>query len=109
MQGIDAAQQLAFVKAEGESVIRLPGSRLPRWFLTREDDRKAVKVGDNGSVHALIERKQAGLMRQELADGDSLLAILRELRPVNTYAFFEVEPAARVGDGERHSGQTFGG
>src|SRR6516162_118985 len=109
MQGIDAAQQLAFVKAEGESVIRLPGPRLPRRFLTREDDRKAVEVGDNASVHGLIERKQACLMRQELADGDSLLALLRELRPVSTDTFLEVEPPARVGDSERHGGQTFGG
>ena len=48
-------------------------------------------------------------MCQELAHGDSFFALLRELRPVLAHPLFVVEPAPRVGDGERHGGQALGG
>jgi hypothetical protein len=48
-------------------------------------------------------------VRQKLADRDSLFAPLRELRPLRAHAFLVVEPAPRVGDGECHGGQPFGG
>ena len=109
MLRIDAAQQLAFVEPESEGVIGLPRSGLPRGFLTRQHDRQAIEVGDDAAIDGLVEREQARLVGQELADGDSLLAVLRELRPVRADPFFVVEPSARVRDGERHRGQALGG
>jgi hypothetical protein len=46
---------------------------------------------------------------QELADGDLFLALLRELRPVPADRRFVVDPAARMGNGQRHRRQALGG
>jgi hypothetical protein len=46
---------------------------------------------------------------EELADRDSLFALLGEFRPVRAHPFFVVEPSAGVGDGKRHRGQPLGG
>jgi len=46
---------------------------------------------------------------QELADSDSFLALLRELRPVRAHPFFVVQPSAGVGNSQRHRGQTLRG
>ena len=72
MPRIDPAQQLAFVEAEGDRVIRLPRARLPRRLLASEDDRQPIEVGDHAPVDRLVEREQAGLVSQQLADGDCL-------------------------------------
>ena len=85
MLRIDPAQQLAFVEPERDGVIRLPRSGLPRGLLTRQHDRQAIEIGDDAAIDRLVEREQPRLVRQELADGDSLLALLRELRPVRRH------------------------
>jgi len=72
-------------------------------------DREAIEFADEASIDRLVEREQACLMCQELADSDSLLAVLRELWPVRAYPLFVVEPSARVGNGERHRGQPLCG
>jgi thiol-disulfide isomerase/thioredoxin len=46
---------------------------------------------------------------EQLADGDLLFPMLRELGPVPGHWLFVIEPAARVGKRERHSGQTLRG
>jgi hypothetical protein len=48
-------------------------------------------------------------VRQKLAHRYSVLPLLREFGPVRGYAFFVVQPAARVRDGERHRSQAFRG
>ena len=90
-------------------VIGLPRPRLPRRLLTRQHDGEAIEVGDDAAIDGLVERVQPCLVRQELADGDSLLALLRELRPVGAHTFLVIEPASRVREGERHRGQALGG
>ena len=82
MPRIDPAQQLAFVEPEGDRVIGLPRARLPRRLLPSQHDREAIEVGDHAAIDRLVEREQPGLVRQQLADGDRLLALLRELGPV---------------------------
>ncbi len=89
-------------------VIGLPRARLPRGFLTGQHDGQAIEVGDEAAIHGLVEREQPCLVCEELADGDSLFALLRELRPVRAHPLFVVEPAAGVGDGQRHRGQALG-
>ena len=109
MLRIDPAQQLAFVVAEGDRVIGLPRARLPGRFLASQHDRQPIEVGDQTPVRLLIEGKQTRLMRQQLADGDSLLALLGELRPVGGDAFLVVEPAPGMGERQRHRRQALGG
>lgn len=53
------------------------GSRFPRGFLTRQHDRQAIEVGDDAAIDGLVEREEPRLVCQELADGDSLFALLR--------------------------------
>src|SRR5262249_37688289 len=55
----------------------------------------------------LVEGVQPSLMREELADGDAVLALLREFRPVGAHALFIVQPPARMSDRKRHGGQPF--
>src|SRR5262245_35297834 len=47
-------------------------------------------------------------MRQQLANGDALFTMLRELRPVGAHPFVVVEPAARVRECQRHGSQALG-
>jgi len=46
---------------------------------------------------------------EQLANGDLLFAVLRELGPVRGDPLFVIEPAPRVGDGQGHRGQALGG
>ena len=108
MVRIDAAQQLALVEPEGDAVIGLPRARFPRGLLTGQHDGQAIEIGDEAAIQRLVEHVQPRLVCQELADGDSLFALLRELRPVRAHPFFVVEPSPRVGDGQRHRGQALG-
>ena len=48
-------------------------------------------------------------MRQKLTDGDPLLSVLRELRPVGADALLVVEPSSGVRNGQHHRGQPLGG
>lgn len=90
-------------------MVRLTSAGLPRRFLTRHNDSQSIEVGNDTSIHGLIKSEQACLMRQELADGDLSLAVLREFRPIYACLFFVVKPAPGVSDGESHRGQTLGG
>ena len=65
MLRVDAPQQLALIKTEGDGVIRLPRSRRPRRFLARQHDGKAIEVADQLAGHRLVEREQAGLAAAE--------------------------------------------
>ena len=70
MLRIHAPQELAFVKPEGEGMIRLPRPGLPRGFLTSQHDRKPIKVGDHAPIDGLIKGEQPGLVAEELAHLD---------------------------------------
>ena len=106
---IDTPQQLALVEPERQRVVRLPRAGLPRRLLTRQHRGQAIEIGDDAPIDRFVDGEQSGLVCQELAHGNALLALLRELRPVRADAFLVVEPSARVGDGERHRRQPFGG
>ena len=109
MPRIDAPQQLAFIEPEGEGVIGLTRTGLPRRLLTGEDDCEAIQIRDDAPIDGLIEREQPRLVGKQLANGDLLFAVLRELGPVRGDPLFVVEPAAGVGDGQGHRGQALGG
>src|SRR6185503_17731265 len=93
---VDPPQQLAFVEPERDGVVALSSARLPGRPLAGEDDREAIEVGNNAAVHGLVERVQPRLVCEQLADGDALLALLREFRPVRAHALVVVEPPARM-------------
>jgi len=90
-------------------VIALLGAGFPRRPVTGHDRRQLVRVRDNAPVDWFVKGKQTGLVRKELPYGDVLLAVLGEFRPVAADALLVVEPAAGVGDGQRHRRQTLGG
>ena len=109
MPRVDSTQQLAFIESEGKRVIGLTRSGLPRGFLPGEHDREAIQVGDHAAIDGFLKGKQSRLMREQLADGDLLFPLLRELGPVPGHPLFVIEPAPRVREGERHRGQTLRG
>src|SRR3954447_1233368 len=85
------------------------GSPAPMRASDAPAPRRADRDRRRSSIDRFVDREQASLMCQELAYGDLLLSLLRELRPVRADALFVVEPSARVGDRERHCGKPFGG
>ena len=109
MLRIDAAQQLAFVEPEAEGVIRLPRAWLPRRLLASEHDARRSRSATTLAIDRLVEREQRRPGGPGVANGDALLALLRELRPVRAHPLVVVEPAARMGEGQRHRGQALGG
>ena len=62
--------------------------------LPRQHVRQPIEIGDEYPVERNVEREQAGLMGEQLADGDVLFPMLREFRPVRTDALVVIEPAA---------------
>ena len=104
MPRIDAPQQLAFEKPEREGVISLTRTGFPRRLLTGEDDCEAIQICDDAPIDGLIEREQPRLVGKQLANGDLLFAVLRELGPVRGDPLFLIEPAPRVGYGQGHRG-----
>src|SRR6185436_10039982 len=108
MLWIDTPQQFTFIETQAQRMICLPRSGFPRGLLPCEDGRHSIEVRDNTAIDRLVNREQTCLVCQELAHGDSLFALLRELRPVLAHSFFIVKPAARVSDGKRHGGQALG-
>ena len=108
-RGIDAPQQLALVEPERQPVIGLPGAGFPRRLLARHHRGQPIRVRDHAAIDGLVEGKQTRLVSQELAHGDRLLAVLRELGPVRGDPLVVVQPAARVRDGQGHRRQALGG
>src|SRR4026208_569524 len=66
-----------------------------------------MEMGDVAAIDRFIDREETRLMREQLADGDALFPLLRELRPVGANVLLVVEPSSRVGDGQRRRRQTF--
>ena len=93
MLRIDAAQQFIFVIAERDRMIALPRARLPCRHLARKNDCQPIEVGHQTTVSLLIEGEQSRLMREQLAHGDVLLAVLGKFRPVVAHAFLIIQPA----------------
>jgi hypothetical protein len=65
---IHAPEQLALVEAEGEGVIRLARSGLPRRFLAREHRGETVGVRHHAGVHRFVEREETRLVCEELRE-----------------------------------------
>ena len=109
MLRVDSPHQLAFIEPEADRMVGLARPRLPRRLLTGKDDREPIEVGDDAGIDGLVEREKPRLVGEQLAHGDLVFALLRELGPVGGHALFVIEPAAGVGDGERHGGQPLAG
>src|SRR5687767_9382982 len=109
MPRVNSPQQLAFVEPERNAVVRLTGAWFPCGFLTSKHGSESIEVSDEPAIQWLVQRIQPCLMCEQLADGYALLTLLRELRPIRAHALFVVEPAARVGEGKCHGGQSLSG
>ena len=97
-----ADQQLTFIETETETVIGLSAPRPPGWLLPRKNARQPIKIVKDAAVDGLLDRKQASLMRQELADGDLSFAVPSKLGPVRNDSLLVVEPTVRMGDCQSH-------
>ena len=109
MARIHAAHQFAFIEPQGEGMVGLARAGLPCRLLTGQDHREAIEVGHDAAIDGFVEREESRLMRQELADGDLLFSLLRELGPVRGHPLFVVEPAAGVGECQGHGCQALRG
>ena len=94
MLWIHSAQELAFIEPESNRVIALTSPRLPRRLLAGEHDGQAIQIRDHAPIDGLIKGEQPRLVGKELAHGDLLFALLRELGPVRGDSLFVIEPAA---------------
>jgi hypothetical protein len=102
MARIDASHQFAFIEPERERMVGLARAGLPRRLLTGQYHREAIEVRHDAAIDRFVEREESRLMRQELADGNLLFSLLRELGPVPGHPLFVVEPSARVGERQGH-------
>ena len=109
MAGVDSPHQLAFIEPEADGVVGLSRARRPGRLLTSEHDSEPIEIRNDALIDRFVEGKQARLVREELAHGDRLLAVLRKLGPVSGHPLFVIEPTAGVGNGERHRGQPLAG
>jgi hypothetical protein len=75
-------------------VVCLPGPGRPRGLLPRENNGQLIEVCNIIATDGFVDCKQAGLMGEELPNGDALLPLLRELRPVRAHALLVIEQAA---------------
>ncbi len=106
---VDPAQQLAFIKPQGEGVIALPRARLPGRFLLCHDGSQPVEVGDDALIHRRIEGIQPCLVREQLPDGDLFFALLGKLRPVRADALLVIKQTLRMSQGHSQARQALGG
>ena len=104
---IDPPHQLALVPAEADAVVAVARPRLPERRLAGDGVGQAVEVGEQIGVERLVDHGQARLVAEQLAHRDLVLARLGELRPVGRHALVVVEPAARMGERQRHRRQPF--
>jgi hypothetical protein len=77
--------------------------------LPGEHARHVVEVAEAVDRELLVQAHEPGLVGEQLADRDALLAVLRELGPVARDGRVVVEVASRVGDRDRHRGDALGG
>ena len=89
-------------------MIAVTRSGRPRRLLAREQARHVVQVAQLLDRQLLVEQDEPRLVAEELAHGDSCLAILRELGPVSGDRGVVVEPAARLRHRQRHRREAFG-
>ena len=89
-------------------MICLARAGLPSGFLRGHDLRQPIQVGNDTPVHRLIKGKEPRLMRQELPHCGCFLALLREFRPIRTYALLKVQPSPRMGKRHGHGRQPLG-
>src|SRR5579883_2081924 len=97
MLRIDPPQDLSLVKAQRDRMIRLARPRLPFGSGALHHCRKPVRILDDAPVDGFIKCVKTRLMRKELANGDLLFAVLRELRPISAHRRLEIEPTPRMG------------
>ncbi len=66
----------------------------PGRLLARKHGRQAIEICDDRPVNQFVQGEEPGLVCQQLAYGDPLLAVLRELGPIAANTLVIVEPAA---------------
>ena len=65
---------LAHQVPEGDGVVAVPGPRFPPGLFFCQGRREGIPIVQNRRLQGLADRGQAGLVAEELADGNVLLA-----------------------------------
>ena len=92
----------------GDSVVAGLCSRLPERRLGGQQRLGLRLIVDHLHSYWINEAAEAGLMRQELCDGDAGLAVGGELRPVAGDGVFVEKLAAICEHGEADRGNALG-
>ena len=106
---VDAAHQLTRQPAVGECVVAVRGARFPQRRLFGET------AGDRGPVERVrkrdrrVDAEEAGLVREQLGDGDIALSSRRELGPVRRHLLVVVEQPAVHAHADGDCRDTFRG
>jgi hypothetical protein len=79
---VDSANELTAQVAVEQRVLGVAGTRLPPGRFRREQRTGSVPVEENVGRRLVAKRHQAGLVAEQLTDGDAFLAGLCEFRPV---------------------------
>src|SRR5713226_5500609 len=108
MLWISAANDLALVPTYGEGVIAMTRAGFPRGFSTRQDRRQHIRIRQDCRGQRFVDTGDTCLVSQQLADRDMPLAVLRKLRPVARDGRIIIEQTARMSQGHREGGETFG-
>lgn len=100
--GIGVTDQFLHVKAERHGMVAMTGARRPCWILARQEVRDIVEVTHPVDGQRFVEHDQPSFVTEQLPHRDRRLAvlILGNRRVI-------VQPAARIGDGQRQCGQAF--
>ena len=98
--GVDPSEELGLVPAQRHRVISVDGARRPHRGLGRQHGCQPSWVGEGLDVESGVQDGEAGLVGQQLPDGDGCLAGTAELGPVAGYGCFKIEQPTAVGHGQ---------
>jgi hypothetical protein len=106
----DPPDHLPHQEPEGERVVAVPGARLPERGLGGQPRAHVVPVVEPARRKGLAQGRQPGLVVQQVAHEDPLLAVGGELWPVRRHGGIEVElPGGRQQVGAQGGGALGGG
>ncbi len=106
---IGPVDELAGQPAEGQRVVPMGRAGLPQRRLLRDSCRHVVPVQDLLQADGAVDRRQPGLVREELGHGHLLLARGGELRPVLGHDAVVVQPSPLHADRRRHGREPLRG
>src|SRR5262245_7720359 len=104
---IHPPEKLALIPAQRQRVVAVLRSWLPCRLLSCQNLRESIVIGQLLDRQRLINRYQAGLMREELPNGDLSFARLGKFWPVLCHGRVEAEQSSTMSDHQRRCRHSF--